>query len=89
MPVYQFNWNEFITHKARGGTIRNFENKTLLPLSDGIIHNHPQGAEDHRNLSASSRQPIIFRRGGEKTTSWSFDKTLFLEAIRNSRPRKD
>ena len=43
MPAYQFDWNEFMAHKAKGGTIRNFENKTLLPLSDGIIHNHLQG----------------------------------------------
>ena len=30
-PAYSFDWNEFNTHRARGGTIKNFERKTLVP----------------------------------------------------------
>jgi len=45
MPAYSFDWNEFNAHRARGGTIRDFENKKLLPLTDEILLNHLLGKE--------------------------------------------
>ncbi len=44
-PAYIFNWDEFNSHRARGGTIKDFENKTLIPLTDETILNHLLGKE--------------------------------------------
>jgi hypothetical protein len=37
-PAYSFNWDEFNAHRAQGGSLKNFENKTPIPLTDNIIH---------------------------------------------------
>ena len=29
-PAYDFNWDEFMTHKRRGGSMKDFENKKLI-----------------------------------------------------------
>jgi hypothetical protein len=42
-PDYTFDWNEFNAHKAAGGTIKDFKNKQLTPLTDSIIHKHLLG----------------------------------------------
>ena len=42
-PDYTFNWNEFNAHKASGGTIKDFKNKQLTPLTDAVIHKHLLG----------------------------------------------
>ncbi|MFA6585815.1 MAG: hypothetical protein WCS86_01495 [Candidatus Paceibacterota bacterium] len=44
-PAYSFDWNEFNAHRARGGTIKNFEHKKLLPIRDEILLNHLLGKE--------------------------------------------
>ena len=42
-PAYSFNWDEFNAHRARGGTLKDFENKTPLPLTDGVVREHLAG----------------------------------------------
>jgi hypothetical protein len=42
-PDYTFDWNEFNAHKASGGTIKDFKNKQLTPLTDSVIHKHLLG----------------------------------------------
>ena len=44
-PAYSFDWNEFNTHRARGGTIKDFGNKKLMPLTDETLLNHFLGKE--------------------------------------------
>jgi superfamily II DNA or RNA helicase len=44
-PAYSFNWNEFNIHRANGGTIKDFKNKTLQPLTDAVLLNHLNGKE--------------------------------------------
>lgn len=44
-PAYSFDWNEFNAHRAIGGTIKDFENKTLQPLTDITLLNHLNGKE--------------------------------------------
>lgn len=39
-PAYEFNWDEFLAHKGQGGSIKDFENKKLLPLTRDIIKKH-------------------------------------------------
>ncbi|MDP1688587.1 MAG: DEAD/DEAH box helicase family protein [bacterium] len=44
-PAYLFDWNKFNAHRAKGGTIKNFEHKTLAPLTDEILLAHLFGKE--------------------------------------------
>ncbi|TSA44028.1 DEAD/DEAH box helicase [bacterium] len=42
-PAYSFNWTEFMAHKRAGGSIKTFENKTLLPLTHEVFRDHLNG----------------------------------------------
>ncbi len=42
-PAYSFDWNEFLAHKQKGGTINNFENKKLISITKDIIRKHLLG----------------------------------------------
>ena len=42
-PAYSFNWTEFMAHKRVGGSIKTFENKTLLPLTHEVLKDHLNG----------------------------------------------
>ena len=42
-PAYQFNWHEFMTFKEKGGTMKDFPNKTILPLNSDVIQKHLSG----------------------------------------------
>ncbi|MEK7639789.1 MAG: DEAD/DEAH box helicase family protein [Patescibacteria group bacterium] len=42
-PAYQFDWNTFLAHKTRGGTMATFEQKTALPLTPDVIKKHLLG----------------------------------------------
>lgn len=44
-PAYEFNWDEFMAHKRRGGSLKDFENKKLLPLTDEAIRKHLLGLQ--------------------------------------------
>ena len=39
-PAYNFNWDEFMAYKRRGGSMKDFENKKLIPLTKGIVNKH-------------------------------------------------
>lgn len=39
-PVYDFDWNAFLAHKRRGGTMTTFENKKAVPLTRDVIRKH-------------------------------------------------
>lgn len=40
MPAYEFDWDEFSAHRAQWWNISNFENKTLLALTDRVLYSH-------------------------------------------------
>ncbi len=42
-PAYDFNWNEFMAHKQKGGSIKDFENKKTLPLTREVTKKHLLG----------------------------------------------
>ncbi len=45
IPAYNFDWNEFLAHKAKGGNLKNFADKQYAPLTDGRLANHVNGKE--------------------------------------------
>lgn len=44
-PAYEFNWDEFMAHKRWGGSLKDFENKRLLPLTPEVIKKHLLGLQ--------------------------------------------
>ncbi|EFK95071.1 Type III restriction enzyme, res subunit:DEAD/DEAH box helicase [sediment metagenome] len=42
-PAYSLNWQEFKQHQASGGTMKDFSDKTLLPITDEAIFKHIVG----------------------------------------------
>ena len=42
-PAYIFDWEEFNAHRAKGGTMRDFEHKQAMPLTDAIVQQHLLG----------------------------------------------
>lgn len=42
-PAYEFNWNEFMAFKAKGGAMKDFINKKELPLNEYAIEQHLSG----------------------------------------------
>jgi hypothetical protein len=45
MPAYDFNWDEFAIHKANGGTLKDFTNKSYSRLTEQRLLNHLSGRE--------------------------------------------
>jgi hypothetical protein len=45
MPAYDFDWNEFAKHRAKGGTLKDFPDKRFSKLTDKRIINHLEGKE--------------------------------------------
>ncbi|MBI2314762.1 DEAD/DEAH box helicase family protein [Candidatus Daviesbacteria bacterium] len=44
-PAYEFNWGEFMAHKARGGNLSNFPNKKTLLLTLEVLKSHLEGIQ--------------------------------------------
>jgi hypothetical protein len=42
-PAYEFNWDEFMAHERRGGSLKDFENKRLISLTVEVIKKHLLG----------------------------------------------
>jgi superfamily II DNA or RNA helicase len=45
IPAYDLNWDEFAIHKANGGTLKDFANKSYSPLTEQRLLNHLSGKE--------------------------------------------
>lgn len=39
-PVYSFDWNEYLRHRAKDGNFHSFESKEKIPLTRDIIKKH-------------------------------------------------
>jgi len=39
-PAYKFDWNEYLTFKAKGGNFQNFKNKEKIPLTKDTVKKH-------------------------------------------------
>lgn len=45
MPAREIDWKAFAEHKANGGTMKNFHEKTYARLTDKVLSNHINGKE--------------------------------------------
>ena len=79
MPAYQFDWDEFMAHKRKWGTIRDFENKKLLPFNKSILEKHLMGIKTlwiYPLLKNNSSHFIVADFDGDR---WIDDSRKFLE----------
>jgi len=84
-PAYAFDWNEFNAHRAHGGTIKDFKNKTLIPFTHGVIEGHLTGRETIGIYPILPDNTSYFIVADFDETSWKIDaKNLVAECERNN-----
>jgi len=82
-PAYSFDWNEFNTHRARGGTIKDFENKKLMPLTDEILLNHFLGKETIGIYPILTDNTSYFIVADFDEANWKTDSQKFVGECMN------
>lgn len=84
-PAYAFDWNEFNAHRAHGGTIKNFTNKTLIPFTHGVIDGHLTGKETIGIYPILPDNTSYFIVADFDEASWKIDaRNLVVECERNN-----
>ncbi len=79
-PAYEFNWDEFMSHKRRGGSLKDFQNKRLIPLSRDVIRRHLLGVDVigiYPILPDNTSYVLAADFDGE---TWKRDAIAFIEA---------
>src|SRR5437867_12022726 len=79
-PAYEFNWDEFLAYKRRSGSLKDFENKRLIPLSRDVIKRHLLGVDVigiYPILPDNTSFVLAADFDGE---TWKGDATAFIEA---------
>ncbi|MBA4320268.1 MAG: restriction endonuclease subunit R [Flavobacterium sp.] len=83
-PAYSFDWNKFNTHRAHGGTIKDFEHKTLIPFTDNIVKKHLDGKETVGIYPILPNNTSYFIAADFDEASWKDDAgNLISECERN------
>src|SRR3989344_2473300 len=82
-PAYSFDWNEFNAHRARGGTIKDFENKKLIPLTDETLLNHFLGKETIGIYPILPDNTSYFIVADFDEADWKTDSQKFMSACIN------
>ena len=77
-PAYSFDWNEFNAHRANGGSIKNFENKTLQPLTDIILLYHLSGKETIGIYPILPDNTSYFIAADFDEANWKIDSQKFV-----------
>lgn len=77
-PVYSFDWDEFNDHRAKSGTIKNFENKILQPITDDILLNHLIGKETIGTYPILPDNTSYFIVADFDEAEWKTDSQKFM-----------
>jgi superfamily II DNA or RNA helicase len=85
MPAYDLNWEEYTTHKAKGGTLKDFHNKSYSRLTEQRLLNHLSGKEVigiYPLLSDNSSWFIVadFDESQSGKISWQDEVKIFIDA---------
>ncbi|SEP10300.1 Superfamily II DNA or RNA helicase [Niastella yeongjuensis] len=84
-PVYDLNWDEYATYKAKGGTLKDFPNKSYSLLTEQRLLNHLSGKEviGLYPLLADNSSFFIaadFDETESGKISWQDEVKLFIDA---------
>ena len=85
VPAYDMNWEEYTTHKAKGGTLKDFPNKFYSQLTEQRLLNHLSGKEViglYPLLPDNSSWFIAadFDESESGKISWQDEVRLFIDA---------
>ena len=78
-PAYEFNWVEFNEHKSHGGTMKNFENKTLMPLTKTMIKDHFSGKQVIGVYPILSDNTSYFLAADFDGNTWKAEARAFID----------
>lgn len=81
-PAYSFDWNKFNAHRAKGGTIKDFEHKILVPLTDDILLNHLLGKETIGIYPIVSNNTSYFIVADFDEGDWKSDCQKFINTCK-------
>ncbi len=79
-PAYEFNWDEFMTHKGRGGSMKDFENKKLIPLTRDVVKKHLLGQHVVGIYPILPENTSYFIAADFDGENWLADSKLYLKA---------
>ena len=79
-PAYEFNWDEFMAHKRRGGSMKDFENKKLIPLTKEVVKKHLLGQHVVGIYPISPENTSYFIAADFDGESWLADSKAFIVA---------
>lgn len=81
-PAYEFDWDEFMAHKGRGGTLKNFANKRLIPFTPDIVKKHLIGQLVVGIYPILSDNTSYFLAADFDGGSWEKDAKAFIDAAK-------
>lgn len=79
-PAYEFNWDEFMAHKRRGGSMKDFENKKLIPLTKEVVKKHLIGQHVVGIYPILPDNASYFIAADFDGENWLKDSRSFLQA---------
>ncbi len=82
-PAYEFNWDEFMAHKRRGGSLKDFQNKKLLSLSRDVIKRHLLGVDVIGIYPILPDNTSYFLAADLDGETWKKDAIAFIQACTN------
>ncbi len=83
-PAYDFDWDEFLAHKNRGGSMKNFPNKRLIPLAPDIIKKHLLGQQVVGVYPILPNNTSWFLAADFDGDSWKEDAKAFICAANSA-----
>ncbi len=83
-PAYEFNWGEFMAHKRRGGSMKDFENKKLIPLTKDVVKKHLLGQHVVGIYPILPENTSYFIAADFDGENWLKDSTSYLQACKET-----
>lgn len=83
-PAYEFDWDEFLAHKNRGGSLKDFQNKRLIPLTPDVIKKHLIGQHAVGIYPILPDSTTYFLAADFDGESWKDDAKSFIAAAESA-----
>ncbi|MEK7173990.1 MAG: hypothetical protein AAB710_02810 [Patescibacteria group bacterium] len=83
-PAYEFNWDEFMAHKQRGGSMKDFENKKLISLTKDVVKKHLLGQHVVGIYPILPENTSYFIAADFDCENWLKDSKSYLHACKET-----
>ncbi len=82
-PAYEFDWTEFLAFKNKGGTLKDFPNKRLMPLTSEVARKHLLGQQTIGIYPILQDNTSYFIAADFDGDNWLEDAKSFINECRN------